>query len=70
MKTIKYFHENEDLIPMRVGDVLLMEDGTGHTAVEDFHFMECNGCSISINGKACIKTHCATYNFHFEQTKP
>lgn len=67
---MKTFHENEDLSPMRAGDVLLMEDGISHTAVADTPEHEC-WSKCSMGDTVCSKAiQCDDFDFHFEQTKP
>lgn len=69
---MKYFQENEDLSTLRAGDVLLMEDGTEHTAVFDVKTWECGVGECSIDPLPCCRAVRCHVNpmFHLEQTKP
>jgi hypothetical protein len=67
------YKETDNLATLKVGDTLVMNDGSEHLAVKEDTdtFYSCKSCSVSFNnGCRALYAKCMTGVFHFEQIKP
>jgi hypothetical protein len=62
------YKETDNLATIKVGDTLVMNDGTEHAAIKDNKL--CHKCSLERNADACLSVNCYNANIHFRQLNP
>lgn len=66
------YKETDNLANLKVGDTLVMNDGSEHLAVKDPDTLfSCKSCSMYLINKCqALYAKCMTGVFHFEQMNP